>query len=186
LSLRNGIAIAFLASAAAASYWWSREPPAEPAKRRADDSTLPGYYAHGARLTGTDDAGRVAYRLRADSLEEVPGEGRFAMSGVRVEYTPADETPWSITALRASAPTNGSELDFEGEVELRSAPADSRHAYVLTTPQLRFEPDRSWVETDQRVDVRVGDWQVAGVGLRAHLNDETLKLESGVHGRIVP
>lgn len=186
MSLRNGIAIAFLASAAAASYWWTREPPAEPAPRRAGDAELPGYYAHGARLTGTDEMGRVAYRLRADALEEVPGQDRFEMSGVRVDYTPADETPWSITATSASAPTDRSAVLFEGEVELRSAPEDARRAYVFTTAQLRFEPGRSWVETDRPVAMRVGDWEVEGVGLRAHLNDEVLKLESSVHGRIVP
>lgn len=186
MSLRNTIAIVFLAGAAAASSWWSREPPDDPARRRTDDSALPGYYAHGTRLTGTDEQGRVLYRLRADSLEEVPDDESYAMAGVRVEYTPADEVPWSLTATRASRPKSDARLDLEGEVELRSVPADGVRVYVITTARLQFDPDQSWVESDQRVDLRVGDLTLSGVGLGLNLNEERLQLKSDVHGQIAP
>ena len=147
---------------------------------------MPGYYGDGTRLTGTDEQGRVLYRLRADSLEEVPGDERYAMAGVRVEYTPADEVPWSLTATRASRPKSDAKLDLEGEVELRSVPADGAAAKVITTARLQFDPDRSWVESDQRVDLRVGDLVLSGVGLGANLNDDELQLKSDVYGEIAP
>jgi LPS export ABC transporter protein LptC len=94
--------------------------------------------------------------------------------------------PWSLTATRASRTKSDAMLDLEGEVELRSVPADGARVFVLTTARLRFDPGRSWVESDQRVDLRVGGLALSGVGLGANLNDEKLQLKSEVHGEIAP
>ena len=182
MKLRNAAGIVLLAAAAAASYWWSRPPPAEPAARRGNGAELPGYYLRGARIVGTDEQGRVALEILADSLAELPGQDRLSLDGVRIEYTPADAAPWSISASHAVAPKDHSQVDLEGDVTLRSTPADGKAPIEISTSKLRFVRDESEVSTDQSIELRRGRMSVHGVGLRAHLNAGTLALESKVHG----
>jgi hypothetical protein len=66
----------------------------------------------------------VALQIHAESLAELPGEERLALDGVRIDYTPADEAPWSISASHATTPMDRSHFDLEGDVDMRSAPTD--------------------------------------------------------------
>jgi hypothetical protein len=121
----------------------------------------------------------------AERLDELPDEQRLQLTGVNVEYQPADETAWSISAARGSSPRDGSLLDLVGNVQMRSVPADGSKPRTISTESLRFWPDTSKVETEAPVSFRVGDWQVDGVGLRADLKEDTLELESS-HGIFAP
>jgi LPS export ABC transporter protein LptC len=103
-----------------------------------------------------------------------------------VEYQPADAIPWRISAAQASAPKDGSQLDLEGGVELRSEPTDGSEPVFIAAPALRFIPDTSSAESDQAVQIRVGDWRLDAIGLRTHLKGDTLELESEVHGQFSP
>jgi LPS export ABC transporter protein LptC len=106
------------------------------------------------------------------------------LTGVNVEYRPADDTAWSLSAATGRYARDGSRLDLAGEVEVRSAPTDGSTPLTITTQQLLFSPDTSTVEADEAVEIRVGDWQLHGVGLRADLKEDTLELESLLHGTL--
>ena len=181
--MRNTLVMIVLALLAAASWvaTWQRQDAPETVEAVGDTRPL-GFYARRAELLGTDEQGRVTYRLRADRLDELPEQNRLQFEGVAVEYQPADETGWAISAASASRPKDGSLLDFAGNVEVRNSPADGTEQLTIFTEQLRFSPDTSSVESDDRVRMRVGDWQLEGVGLRTHLKGDTLELESQVHG----
>jgi len=145
-----------------------------------------GYSARGARISRTDEQGRLLYRVFAEQFAEVPGEDRLQLIGVNVDYQPADETPWTLMAAGGTFARERSQLDLLGNVEVRSMPADGVHPVTIVTDKLLFSPDTSSVESDEEVEIRVGDWQVRAVGLRSDLKGGTLKLESEVHGTIVP
>ena len=81
---------------------------------------------------------------------------------------------------------NRSQLDLLGNVELRSMPADGSDPMTIVTDKLLFSPDTSSIESDEKVEIRVGDLHLRGVGLRSDLKGGTLKLESDVYGTIVP
>jgi lipopolysaccharide export system protein LptC len=185
-SLRHWVAIGLLAAAAAATWYFARPPAATVARRPPADAAPLGYYLRGMRLSGTDETGRITYRIHADRAEELTDRQLLSLSGVRLEYLPADEVPWLVSATRASAPKNGSHLDLEGEVRLESAPTGDEEPIVIATTRLRVEPDRFNAVSDQPVELRIGDRQFNAVGLRAHLKDDTLELESEVHGAFVP
>jgi len=180
VNLRNAVGIVLLAGAAAASYWWSRPPPAEPAEQASAGANLPGYYMKGARFTATDEQGRVALRIHADVLSELPDE-RYTLEGVRIEYTPADETPWSISANSATTPKDRSHVDLEGDVRMRSVPTDGSSPMQILAPAIHFRPRDSQATSDGAVEIRVGDWRWTGVGLSTLLNAKKLTLESKVH-----
>lgn len=175
--------MAVLAILAAATWLfnWQREPSRQVVARTDDNRPL-GYYVLDARWLGTDDAGRIAYRISAERLEEVPDRQLLRLSGVQVLFEPVDEVPWSISAANASAPKDASQLDLEGNVELTSSPADGTQPVAISTERLRFWPDSSSAESDEPVRIRVGDFALSAVGLRTHLKGDTLRLESNVHG----
>jgi lipopolysaccharide export system protein LptC len=172
----------------AAVTWFASWQPTGPAPAVPTDaeSRPLGYYLRDARLVGTDEQGRVSYRLSAERLDEVPNEERLRLEGVSLEYTPADETAWQISAGLGTAPKDRSQLTFAGEVELRSSPTDGSAPVIITTAKLEFWPDTSSAESDEPVTIRVGDWHLAAVGLRTYLKGDTLQLESEVHGTLAP
>ncbi len=185
--MRNTFVMIALALAAAAT-WLLTWQPAErrlPVEDAATSPTL-GYYLRGARMIGTDAQGRVSYRIFAERLDELPDEGRLELTGVDVEYQPTDETPWAISAAKASATKDIERLDLTGGVEIRSAAADDSEPVTVVTQTLTFWPDTSNAESDGRVEIQVGNWRFSGEGLRADLKGDSLKLESDVHGTLVP
>jgi lipopolysaccharide export system protein LptC len=181
--VRNVILMLLLGAAAVTSWIYGLPGPVEAPQRASGNDAPLGYYLRGARMLGTDETGHVAYRILADRLEEQTGQERLLLERVRIEYQPANEIPWVITAGSGSAPKNGSRLDLAGGVELRSEPADGSAPVHISTETLRFEPESSTAASDQHTELRVGDWHLSGKGLDAHLKDERLKLESDVHGK---
>ena len=184
--LRNTVVMVVLAIVAAATWvvTWQRPDEAPPVERAGGAEPL-GYYARGARISGTDEQGRLMYRIFADRLDELPGEELLELTGVKVDYQPADETAWTLTAASAKYAWDGSLLDLNGDVEARSMPADGSRSLTITTQTLLFSPDTSSAESDGEVEIRVGDWQLDGASLRADLKERTLELES-VRGTLVP
>lgn len=185
--MRNTAVMVVLAVLAAATWVWSWRPEEPAAAVTADTDAPPlGYYVHGARVLGTDEQGRVVYRVNARRLDEQPDRNVLNFDGVSVEYQPMDATPWEISASSASGPKDGSALELVGQVELKSAPADGAAPVVITTERLKFSADTSRAETDEAVRIRVGDWQIDAVGFSTDLKDDTLRLESEIHGTFAP
>jgi LPS export ABC transporter protein LptC len=172
-----------LAALAVATWLYGRMPSAPPRTPPVEGAQPLGYYLRAAKLLGTDDEGRIAYRILADNLEELPGEQLLKLDGVRIEYTPADADAWLISATTASAPKDGSELTLKGGVTLRSEPRDGGEPVVIAAETLRFVPDSSSAESETPVSISVGDWHVEAGRLRTHLKGDVVELESNVHGK---
>jgi LPS export ABC transporter protein LptC len=157
-----------------------------PADQVSGDTRPLGYYLRGARLLGTDATGHVTYVVLADRVEELPDQEQLELAGVRVEYSPENEIPWLVSATRASAPRSGEYLDLTGDVELRSQPTNGRDATIVQTASLRFEPNEFTAQSDSAVVVQIGAHRLEAVGLRAQLKDDSLQLESKIHGQFAP
>jgi len=184
--VRNLILVVLLGAAAAASWRWSRPAPVEaPAPRATGDQEL-GYYLRGARMLGTDESGRLAYKILADRLDERPGEERLLLERVQIDYHPPDQMPWVITAGSGSATRDHSEIELADGVDIQSQPTDGRAPVHVTTAKLRFMPMTSLAETDQHVVMSAGSWHVEATGLRTLLKADRMELESDVHGQFAP
>jgi LPS export ABC transporter protein LptC len=184
--VRNTFVMLVLAIVAAAAWiaTWQREDSSASVDRATETQPL-GYYARGARVTATDEQGRPTYRIFAERLDEVPGEQRLQLTGVNVAYEPPGETAWTLTAATGKYARDGSRLDLNGNVEVRSSPTDGSRPLTFTTERLLFSPDTSSAESDEPVEIRVGDWQLDAIGLRADLKEHTLALESVEHGTLL-
>lgn len=174
-----------LAAFAVATWLYGRVPVPVLRTLPADGAQPLGYYVRAARILGTDDQGRVEYRILADNLEEVPGLERLKLDGVRIEYMPAEADQWLISAASGSAPKDSSELTLSGQVTLRSEPRDGGKPVVITAETLRFVPKSSSAESTTPVSITVGDWQLEAGRLRTLLKGDVMELESKVHGKSV-
>jgi lipopolysaccharide export system protein LptC len=185
--VRNTIVMIVLALVAAVTWLatWQRQDTTVPAEQDTVAEPL-GYYMRGARLSGTDDQGRVVYRLSAERLDESPDDERLQLTGVNVDYQPLDETSWSISAAEAVAPRDLSELELIGNVEIRSSPSDGMEAVSIVTQHLKVFAETSAAESDVAVEIRFGSWQLQAIGFRTHLKGDTLELESQVHATLAP
>jgi LPS export ABC transporter protein LptC len=172
-----------LAALAVATWLYGRIPVTAPRTLPAEGAEPLGYYLRAARMLGTDEQGRVAYRILADNLEELPQQQRLKLDGVRIEYLPADADTWLISANAGTAPKDGSELELKGDVRLRSEPRDGGKAIVIAAETLRFFPNTSSAESDTPVSISVGDWHVEAGRFRTLLKGDVLELESKVHGK---
>jgi lipopolysaccharide export system protein LptC len=185
--VRNTIVMLVLAIVAAATWvaTWSPQDQSPRADLSGDSGSL-GYHIRGARWSRTDEQGRLTYRVRAERLDEFPAEEQLRLEGVSVDYQPVEDIAWTISAANGSGPKDGSLLELSGDVEIRNVPTDGSTQQTYSTQALRFWPDTSRVQSDQRVEFRVGDWHFNAVGLSTDLKGHTLRLESQVHGTFLP
>ncbi|MBN1237531.1 MAG: LPS export ABC transporter periplasmic protein LptC [Gammaproteobacteria bacterium] len=185
-TLRNGAAICLLIAAAVGTWYWSRTTaPAEFEPVPARSAPL-GYYLRDAVLLGTDEQGRVVYRVSADLAEERPDDGALLLNGVLVEFQEDEQVPWRVRASRAEAQPEQSYLELEGEVRLESIGGEGRPPTLVETEQLRLEPDDHTAVAEGDVRLTVGENTLSAVGLKAFLKEDRLELESKVHGRFLP
>ena len=171
-----------LAALAVATWIYGRVPPVAPRTLPVEGAQPLGYYLRAARMLGTDEQGRVAYRIMADNLEELPQQQRLKLDGVRIEYLPAEADTWLISATAGTAPKDGSELLLNGNVSLRSEPRNGGKPVVITAQTLRFLPNTSSAESEMPVTISVGDWHVDAGRFRTLLKGDVMELESKVHG----
>src|SRR6185369_13932199 len=136
-SLRNTFVMVVLAAFAVATWLYGRAPTAIERRFPAEGTQPLGYYLRGARMLGTDEQGRIAYRILADNLEEMPEQQRLKLDGVRIEYLPADSDSWLISADSGTAPKDGSELELVGDVSLRSEPRAGGKPVVIARSEER-------------------------------------------------
>jgi LPS export ABC transporter protein LptC len=172
-----------LATLAVATWLYGRIPTTPPYALPTEGTQPLGYYVRAARMLGTDEQGRIAYRILADNLEELPEQQRLKLDGVRIEYLPADADTWLISATAGSGPKDGSELELNGNVSLRSEPRDGRKGVVIAAQTLRFFPQSSSAESETPVTISVGDWHVEAGRFRTLLKGDVVELESKVHGK---
>jgi len=183
-NIRNVLVLLALCAAAGASWFWNR--PGENVPQAVRPSEVPrGYYLRDATLFGTDDDGRVIYEIRAGRAEEKPDTNDLSLERVEVQYRPATDVHWRLSASTGEAPADGSSLVLAGDVELTSGPVDGEST-VIRTDRLQLDPQRYVASSEEPISVFVGEGRLDAVGIRAYLKDDRLELESEIHGNFVP
>ncbi len=184
--VRNLLVTVSLTVAAGLSWYWSRAGTAETRPREVRESLPLGYYLLDAEIFGTDEDGRLLYKIWAGRAEERPDEERLLLSDVRIEYRPAENVPWLLTADSGEAPTDQSYIDLSGTVELSNTPSDPGERTLIKTQALRFEPETFVASSEDTVSLFLGTGRLEAIGIKVYLRDDRLELESSVHGEFDP
>jgi LPS export ABC transporter protein LptC len=172
--------VLFLTLAGAALVTWIFARVAEqPDDSRFDSEVSPqGYYLSRATLLGTDDEGRIVYRVVADRVEQQADGEQFVLSDMRVEYMPDINVRWNIRASRGLALENLEVLDLQEDVRLVYLPDAGQDEIFFEADRLLFDAKDFFASTDLPVTMRRGNAVVTGNSLTLDLNTDAWTLGS--------
>lgn len=143
-----------------------------------------GYYALGAKLSGSGADGRILYRVAATAVEQTPADGSVTLRNVSVDYDPAAQIPWNLRSDLGRIPSGGKILQLTGNVVAETRATD-RPTTTIRTVYLEFDNGTDVATTDREVTIDYAGSTVHATGLRANLAEDSLELLSGVTGTYV-
>lgn len=182
---REIVAIVVLMAGAVTSWYLSRSSDDEAAAPSFDASHR-GYYLRSARILGTGPDGSLLYELQAREAEQV-GADRIAFTDVHIDYSPETDVPWRVDADSATIHTEEPAVVLlEGHVRAISSEGFSGNDTEIRTEYLEIYPEEFLAETDERVQIRIGERSLTATGMLASLQDNQVRLKSNVRGKFAP
>ena len=186
MSPREIAATVVLTAGAVTSGYLSLSSGDEDAAPPSLDASHRGYYLRSARILGTAPDGSLLYELQAREAEQL-GQDRIAFSDVHIDYSPQSDVPWSVDADRATIHTKEPTMVLlEGHVRAISSEGFSGNDTEIRTEYLEIYPEEFLAETDERVQIRIGERSLTATGMLASLQDNQVKLKSNVRGKFAP
>lgn len=145
-----------------------------------------GYYLSEARLTELGEDGKPRVVVRAQSIEQQLADQSVRLAQLELDYNTARQGQWHVTADRGRMPSDRSTLLLSGNVLVTGSAQRSEGQAVIRTDELAYDTRTDVVQTTAPVTVEFGPQQLRGRGMRASLNQGTLRLESNVNGQFKP
>jgi LPS export ABC transporter protein LptC len=145
-----------------------------------------GYYLRDATVTeyGIDGSTRIEVAVR--SAVEDPVRRIVNLDAVAVDYFPATDQRWHLTALRGQMAEDSRIVELEGDVIMIGSRNSLPDPAIVRTERLTLDTSAQLARTEEPVTVGFGAYELAARGLQADLKAETLRLESEVNGRFNP
>ena len=144
-----------------------------------------GYYLKSARILGTAHDGSLLYEINADHAEQMDAD-TIEFTDVGVRYSPESDVPWRVKADTATLRYDEQLVHLRGHVLARSEEGFSGDDTEVRTNYLSLDPEKFLAETDERVQIRIGQRSLTATGMRASLKDNRLQLMSNVSGKFIP
>jgi LPS export ABC transporter protein LptC len=144
-----------------------------------------GYYLKTARILGTGENGRLLYEILAAHAEQRE-DGRIEFTDVRIRYSPDSAVPWIVNADEATLKGDNSLIALRGHVQIMNTGTSTENITEIRTQYLELDPVRLIAETDERVQIRIGERSLTATGMLASLYDDKIELKSNVRGKIAP
>ena len=149
------------------------------------DSVHRGYYLKSARILGTGENGSLLYEILAEHAEQQEDD-RIEFSNVRIRYSPDSDVRWIVNADEATLKGDNSVLTLRGHVQILNNSESNANSMEIRTQYLELDPLRLVAETDERVQIRIGERSLTATGMLASLYDDKIELKSNVRGKIAP
>lgn len=166
--------------------------PGEPTSREDAEPDM-GYVADEARVIQTSPDGSPLYTLTAARIERQPESGRVQAQTITMRYRArleGDATGigqlWTLTAREGELPGNSNRIHLTGDVLVSGRLPDSAAEAQIRTQALDYDTATQDLTTKLPVSVNWGKQRLTARGLSANLKQESLRLESAVHGRFYP
>jgi LPS export ABC transporter protein LptC len=184
VNARNLLLFALLAGAALMT-WVLAHVAQEPAAPAADTGAAPqGYYLTDAVLQGTDDEGRLYYRVFARRVEQEADGEDFVLDQMRVEYTPEIDVRWDFFAMRGLVDADRDHMQLLEGVRVTYLPDGDQDELTFETSELNLYTQDFFAATDQPVTLHKGSSEFKATGLKLDLETDDWELSSNVSMRI--
>ncbi|MFO1410171.1 MAG: LPS export ABC transporter periplasmic protein LptC [Steroidobacteraceae bacterium] len=182
---RAAAAFLLLAGTVGIMIWRGQEGGASPAGGGDAPRGDPGYIATQAEIIQTGEDGQPLYRLQAERVEQPAAGAAIHVTEPRLGYQEGDGPAWTLRADTGELPADTARADLAGSVyAVATRPDDA--PLEIRTATLGVDMGTRKVHTGDPVEITWGRDRVSAVGLSADLKADTLRLESKVHGEIVP
>lgn len=142
----------------------------------------PGFSAVQAELIGIGDDGLPIYTLDADRIEQPHPKGLVYLTEPRLDYQLQGGNHWKVTAHQGQMPEDASSADLSGAVHAEGLPGKSHVLMRIDTEALHLDMQTQMATSMLLVHVSWGNDRLDGQGMRADLRNDTLTLDSKVHG----
>jgi len=159
--------------------------PAAPATATVSAQS-PGYSARNAVLIETGPDGRPMYTLRAADIREQPASQSALLDRVEMQFRDAAGRLWQGRADQARVVDQATEVELSGDVALSGALPNTTELLRISTDRLKVDTHSEVVATDDAVTIALGSQQLRARGLIARLRQQSIRLQSQVHGRYAP
>jgi LPS export ABC transporter protein LptC len=176
---RNLLLFLALSGAAALTWFFSRQPETLPSALQETARAPQGYYLVDAELQSFDDDGLINNRIFADRVEQLPGSEAFVFEVVRVQWAPAANISWQLTAASGDMPKDRSLVELHGVLLSRMLDQSGALA-TFETSELTLNADSGVATSSQSVIFRDGRAQVSATGMTLDMQTDTYTLEPDV------
>ena len=185
MSPRTITLIILLSAGAIGSWYLARSNDPSNDDERPYDSTHRGYYLKHARILGTGEDGSLLYEIEAEHAEQQEDDS-IEFTDVRIRYSPQSDVPWVVNADEATLRDGNPTIVLRGHVRIVNDGGSGENDTEIRTQYLELDARRFIAETDQRVQIRIGERSLTATGMLASLIDDRIELKSNVRGKIAP
>lgn len=185
MSPRTIALIVALSAAALGTWYLARSNAPDDESARPSDSAHRGYYLKHARILGTGEDGSLLYEIEAEHAEQ-GADDQIDFSEVRIRYSPDSEVPWIVNADEATLRNDDSRIELRGHVLIVNHGSSNHNDTEIRTQYLELDPTEFIAETNERVQIRIGERSLTATGMLASLHDDKIELKSNVRGKIAP
>ena len=185
MSPRTITFIILLSAAAIGSWYLSRSNAPTDDDELPFDSAHHGYYLKQARILGTGEDGSLLYEIEAKHAEQLE-DGHIEFSEVRIRYSPDSDVPWVVNADEATLRDGNPNITLRGHVQIVNDGVPAEENTEIRTQYLELDARQFIAETNDRVQIRIGERSLTATGMLASLNDDRIELKSNVRGKIAP
>jgi lipopolysaccharide export system protein LptC len=146
------------------------------------ERTEPDYFVDHFTYAKLDAKGRVAYVIEGEKMTHYPVDKHSLIEKPVLRNWSPDRPPTTLRAEQATVNGDRTVVKLMDKVILERAQARGGDALTITSDYMLVLPEKDIVTTDRRVEIRVGDARLSGVGMLANNATRELTLESSVSG----
>ena len=185
MSPRTITFIVLLSAGAIGSWYLARSSDPAYDSERPYDTVHRGYYLKHARILGTGEDGSLLYEIDSEHAEQQEDDS-IEFTVVRIRYSPDSGVPWVVNADEATLRDGSPTITLRGHVRIVNDGAANDNITEIRTQYLELDAKQFIAETDQRVQIRIGERSLTATGMLASLYDDRIELKSNVRGKIAP
>jgi LPS export ABC transporter protein LptC len=149
-------------------------------------SATPGYSARHAEIVETGKDGRPMYIVRAETVRQIPDSQSVMLETVRMEMHDTMGQRWTARADYGQIFQASEDVQLTGDVLVSGTFKGSKDPAEISTERLSFDTKEDVVRTNSAVTLNWAGRRMQSKGLVANLKDQSLRLESSVHGLFTP
>jgi len=158
--------------------------PAVPKPR--EKVAVPGYSARHAEIVETGKDGRPMYIVRAETVRQDPNAQSVMLETVRMEMRDETGQRWTARSDYGQIFQTSEDIQLTGDVLVSGTFKGSKDPAEISTERLSFDTQGEIVRTQSPVTLNWAGRRMQSNGLVANLKDQSLRLESRVHGLFTP